>query len=669
MSYPLSCLSEMQFELSPEAKESSSHTHLILLVDDLVENLKVLSEALVNAGYDVRCLRDPHRTIEFIRVIQPDLVILDIRMPGISGIELCRLMKQDAAIAAIPVIFLTALDQSEDKVAGLEAGGFDYITKPFHVDEVLLRIHHCLKIQDLQNLLEDKNRVLEQALEINHKNAALLQEEKQKAEQASRAKSEFLANMSHELRTPLNSILGFSQVLQQELNHHPEYSKHLKIITRSGEHLLCLINDVLEMAKIESGRTTVNRKEVNLVQLITTVTQMFQLRIEEKGLYLAIELSHDLPHTILADEGKLRQMLINLLSNAVKYTHQGGITLRVRSISSCPGRAQMESDRPEPHSTTGLRIEIEDSGVGISPAELNLLFQAFEQTQSGRYGEGGTGLGLAITQKFAQLMQGRVLVKSTLGVGSLFAVELPVQFLAHAEANPTSQESFSLIKNDRCDLSLRKVLIVDNDDSNRYLLKTVLEHFDFQLWEAQDGLSAIDLTEKIQPDVILMDIRMPQIDGCKATLKIREKKLNPQPIIIAITSDIFHPEAVTDLGQEGFNDILYKPFSSLDLFKILSRHLGISLVTMNYEKSQLITSAAPLTLVSNELELQNLSPEWVLKLKKATIRGSDEQILQLVQAIEAQAPTLATLIKTWAEEFSFDKIHDLIHEYTETVTD
>jgi CheY-like chemotaxis protein len=266
-------------------------------------------------------------------------------------------------------------------------------------------------------------------------------------------------------------------------------------------------------------------------------------------------------------------------------------------------------------------------------------------------------------------MQGRVLVKSTLGVGSLFAVELPVQFLAHAEANPTSQESFSLIKNDRCDLSLRKVLIVDNDDSNRYLLKTVLEHFDFQLWEAQDGLSAIDLTEKIQPDVILMDIRMPQIDGCKATLKIREKKLNPQPIIIAITSDIFHPEAVTDLGQEGFNDILYKPFSSLDLFKILSRHLGISLVTMNYEKSQLITSAAPLTLVSNELELQNLSPEWVLKLKKATIRGSDEQILQLVQAIEAQAPTLATLIKTWAEEFSFDKIHDLIHEYTETVTD
>ncbi|MEY2979516.1 MAG: hypothetical protein RLZZ435_3656, partial [Cyanobacteriota bacterium] len=589
MSYPLSTRAETQSGHPPEAKESSAHSHLILLVDDLVENLKVLSEALVNASYDVRCLRDAHRTIEFIRVIQPDLVILDIRMPGISGIELCRSIKQDPTIASIPVMFLTALDQSVDKVAGLEVGGFDYITKPFNVDEVLLRIRHCLEIQDLQNILEDKNRVLEQALEINHKNVALLQEEKQKAERASRAKSEFLANMSHELRTPLNSILGFSQVLQQELHHHPDYSKHLKIITRSGEHLLCLINDVLEMAKIESGRATINLKEVNLLQLITTVTQMFQIRIEEKGLYLAIELSHDLPHRILADEGKLRQMLINLLSNAVKYTQEGGIKLRAGAISCFPHGSTSESDRPGQNSTTGLRIDIEDSGVGISPSELNLLFQAFEQTQSGRYGEGGTGLGLAITQKFVQLMHGRVSVQSALGVGSIFSIELPVEFVSPSETTPTAQESFSLLKNDRCDLSLRKVLIVDNDDSNRYLLKTILEHFGFQLWEATDGLSAIDLTEKIQPDVILMDIRMPQIDGCKATLKIRETKLEIQPIIIAITSDIFHPESVTDLGKEGFNDILYKPFSSLDLFKILSRHLGISLVKMNYDNAQLIT--------------------------------------------------------------------------------
>ena len=166
--------------------------------------------------------------------------------------------------------------------------------------------------------------------------------------------------------------------------------------------------------------------------------------------------------------------------------------------------------------------------------------------------------------------------------------------MSYPVTTPASQDSFSIIDNDRCDLSLKKisVLIVDNDDSNRYLLKTLLEHFGFQLWEAQDGQTAIDLTEKIQPDVILMDIRMPKIDGCKATLKIREKKLKIQPIIIAITSDIFHSKSVNDLSQEGFNDILYKPFSSFDLFKVLSRHLGISLVRMN-DQAQLLKPVAP----------------------------------------------------------------------------
>ena len=640
---------------------NSTQFPLILIVDDLLENLKVLSETLVAENFQVRCLREGTRAIEFIKIIKPDLIILDIKMPGISGIDLCEQIKNIPEIREIPVIFLTALDEPQDKLRGLKVGGFDYITKPFYVDEVLHRIRHCLRIQNLQNMLQDKNEMLQKALKLNQEHMISLQETKNQAEAASRAKSEFLANMSHELRTPMNAILGFSQILQQELSHNESYSKYLGIIARSGEHLLGLINDVLEMAKIESGRSHLTLKDINLRQLITTVTQMFNLRVEEKDLTLELDISPNLPYSIKADEGKLRQILINLMSNAVKYTSEGKIIVRAYPISFIMNPSSDMADPVMQNITTGIHIDVQDTGAGIHPMELDLLFQAFEQTHSGRSGEGGTGLGLAITQKFAQLMGGQVNVTSHVGSGSTFSLEIPVEIILESCPSENLQKIYRIDHTENDRLLFKKILIVDNDANNRLLLTTMLEPFDFQIRQAQGGREAIDLFSIWNPDIILMDMRMPDMDGYTATKNIRLLSKQYQPIIIALTSDVFHNHR-EKIMQSGCNELLYKPFSNVDLLKVLSRHLGISLVKVDYQKIEEKTQSSPSNSINLD-ELATISHDWWVSLQTASIRGSDEQIIKLASELDPSHASFASSLKKWAEDFRFDKISNLIQLY------
>src|SRR6476661_6378592 len=346
----------------------------ILIVDDTPENLQVLSATLCELGYKVRGVISGKMAIRAARSGAPDLILLDIKMPEMDGYEVCRQLKADPKTSEIPVVFISALDEVLDKLTAFQVGGVDYVTKPFHVAEVLARIEHQLTIQRLKKQLIARNKELQEEI-IERKKA------EEAAAAASLAKSQFVANMSHELRTPLNAILGFTQVMSRDSLLSHENLENLRIINRSGQHLLELINDVLDLSKIEAGIISLDERSFDLYQLLDTLEEMFQIK---------------------ADEKKLRVCLINLLGNAMKFTHDGGrIWLRVSVESKQPQPAESES-YPNSTSVEPLLIlfEVEDTGIGIATAEIDTLFDAFVQTQAGKKTADGTGLGLTITKKY-----------------------------------------------------------------------------------------------------------------------------------------------------------------------------------------------------------------------------------------------------------------------------
>lgn len=306
---------------------------IILVIDDNATNLGVISDYLEDAGFEILTARDGEDGISNAQRTHPDLILLDILMPGIDGFETCRRLKVDPATQDIAVIFMTALSNVDDKVKGFAVGGVDYITKPLQEEEVLARVQTHLKLQAQQRQLQY------QALELQNQATALKQAKdlaeaaQHIAEHANQAKSIFLANMSHELRTPLNAILGFAQIMTHNPKFPPEEQENLDIIQRSGEHLLTLINQVLNLSKIEAGRITLDEKNVDLYHLLEDLKQMFSLKTKKPGVQLLFERAEDIPQYVCTDEVKLRQVLINLLSNALKFTKEGGVAVRVNAQS------------------------------------------------------------------------------------------------------------------------------------------------------------------------------------------------------------------------------------------------------------------------------------------------------------------------------------------------
>ncbi|NET35959.1 MAG: response regulator, partial [Cyanothece sp. SIO1E1] len=391
----------------------------------------------------------------------------------------------------------------------------------------------------------------QQGQELAAKNQALIQA-KQDAEIANRAKSEFLANMSHELRTPLNAILGFSQLMTRDPSITPPQKETLDIINRSGAHLLGLINDVLDMSKIESGAATLNPNSFDLYALLNTLYAMLRLKAESKGLKLIFECSPDVPQYVKTDERKLRQVLINLIGNAIKFTAKGSVTLHVsRGTAAEKGAAKYSLSQAKPNKTQNsaplsrstLFFAVEDTGAGIAPAELATIFDAFVQTESGRQSQQGTGLGLPISQKFVQLMGGDITVVSQLGQGTTVGFQLQIDPVEASEVQTKLHRRVIGLAPDQPDY---RILVVEDRPENRQLLVQLLESVGFTVQEAKNGQEAIARWQTWHPHLIWMDMQMPVMDGYEATKQIRDVEPLPATAlhhastkIIALTASVF----------------------------------------------------------------------------------------------------------------------------------
>lgn len=378
------------------------------------------------------------------------------------------------------------------------------------------------------------------------------------AEAANQAKSVFLSNMSHELRTPLNAILGFSNMMRRDPSVPEKQRQNIDIINRSGEHLLTLINDVLEMSKIEAGRVQLENAPLDLGGLVRDVTDMMQIRAHEKNLRLLIDQDSQFPRYIVGDEARLRQVLINLLGNAVKFTEQGGVTLRL-------GTKQNEYSH--------LQIEVEDSGPGITPEDQHRIFEPF--VQLGDQGANkGTGLGLAITRQFVQLMGGSISLESIPGKGSLFKVELPLKEVMDADiAKPKEMETGEVLGLAPGQPEYR-ILIVEDQRDNQLLLTNLMESAGFLVKVAENGKLGVELFQSWLPHLIWMDRRMPVMDGMEATRRIRELPGGKEVKIVAVTASAF-VEQRAEMLNAGMDDFVRKPYRSNEIYECLSKQLGV----------------------------------------------------------------------------------------------
>jgi signal transduction histidine kinase/DNA-binding response OmpR family regulator len=451
---------------------------------------------------------------------------------------------------------------------------------------------------------------------------AQLAASKEEAEAANRAKSQFLSHMSHELRTPLNAILGFTQLMVRQSDFPQREREYLQTIDRSGEHLLELINSVLEMSKIEAGKMTLDARDFDLYALLISLQQMFDLQIEN-------------PQFIHTDERKLRQVLINLVGNAIKFTDRGRVRLQVGSTRAGLG-------------TLNLQFAIVDTGVGIAEAELARLFEPFVRASNSKAAE-GTGLGLAIARQFVRLLGGEIVASSQLGMGTRFSfnIEVPAvdrqlvplmgaqrpQVVGLAEGQPPY-----------------RIAIVEDKLENRQLLLELLTPIGFEIQIATNGREAVDLALTWHPQLIWMDIHMPEMDGYEALNRIAAANLTPKPLVIALTSSVLDLER-TKAIECGFDDFVRKPFRVETIFDTMAEHLGV-----RYRYAATIADVPAAHSPLSPADLAFMPAEWCAKVHQAAMRVNAKPIYQAIAEIPTERVRTRSALTELVDNFRFEEI-------------
>jgi PAS domain S-box-containing protein len=481
-----------------------------------------------------------------------------------------------------------------------------------------------------------------------------LQEARRQAEAANKAKSIFLANMSHELRTPLNAILGFTQLMDRDPNLTEDHRENLGIINQSGEHLLSLINDVLEVSKIEAGRIMLHETNFDLHLMLESLEEIYGLRAKEKELELSFEFSDNLPRYITADNGKLRQVIVNLLENAVKFTDEGGITLRAKML-----RVNVHEKKEHAH----LHFEIQDTGTGIEPGDLEKIFEPFVQAASGQGPQEGTGLGLAICRQYVGLMGGELKLNSEVGQGSLATFDIKV---SHSDEREVQELHASRQVNGlEPGQPTYRLLVVEDRESNRRLLVNILEPLGFEIRQAANGEEALGMWGDFEPHLIWMDIQMPFMDGLEVTRRIKTSPEGENTIVIALTASAFEEDRVKILSA-GCDDFVRKPYHPNKIYNILAKHLGIRFV---YEQDQteggLVLPFGQTEAAQDALSLSSIEelPElWWDDLKQATIKADLTEVLSIIDQARKLNPELASVLTELANNFEYTKLLKVIEE-------
>jgi signal transduction histidine kinase/DNA-binding NarL/FixJ family response regulator len=595
----------------------------------------------------------PVSIVNYVEKTHKNVVLNNASASSIFSKDIYILSNQTKSVLCTPLIH-------QGKLIGILYLENNLITDAFTSDrlEVLnllssqaaISIENARLYTDLEEALQNlETKVEQRTLELQENNIRLQQEicDRQRAEEAAeaanRAKSEFLANMSHELRTPLNGILGYTQIFKKYKNLTEQQKNGIGIIHQCGEHLLTLINDILDLSKIEARKLDLYPKEFNFLEFINGIYEICRIRAEQKGIELIYETLSPLPQAIRADEKRLRQVLINLLGNAVKFTEKGSVTFKVG------------------YQEEKLRFQVEDTGIGIAQQQLEEIFLPFQQVGEESRKTEGTGLGLAISRQLVELMNASINVKSTLGQGSIFwlDLDLPEVGLQDNLAN-NLERNISTFKG-----KTRKVLVVDDKWMNRSVLVNILEPLGFEVVEVSNGLDALSKAHEFKPDVIFMDLVMPVMDGFEATRRIRTLPEFKDIVVIAISASVFNFDR--QQSQEvGCDDFLPKPIREAELLEKLRLHLGLEWIyeeiTNDSPKQKEVHPPSP---ISQSQFIVPPAEEVAVLLdmaRRGDLRGLAKRATQL-EELDQQWVPFATHVRQLAKEFKGKQIREFLKQF------
>jgi len=462
---------------------------------------------------------------------------------------------------------------------------------------------------------------------------ARAQQARKDAEEANRAKSVFLANMSHELRTPLNAVLGFSQLIRNAPDIPEEHLAGLDVITNSGEHLLNLINNILDISKIESGRILLEETDTDLYHVLHDVQSLMLVTALEKKLTFQVEQAPDLPRYVRIDAGRLRQVLLNLIGNAIKHTDSGEVILRAMPTAT------------EVDGQLRLRFEVKDSGPGIRPNDRERIFEAFVQVGDNT---AGTGLGLTISKQNVELMGGTIGVGGEYGNGACFFFEIPARAVAGG-AMPAATQRRRILGLVEGQPRVR-LLIAEDHPQNRLLLRKLLTPLGVEIREAVNGLEALRTCAQWQPDLIWMDIRMPVMDGLEATKRIKSEIAERPPKIVALTAHALEEERVEILAA-GCDDVIRKPYRDTEIFDALAKHLGLRFLYADDDKP--VAAVYP---PLNAAALASLAPDLLQELAQAVELLDEQRCIDVIERIEKTESALRETLIRMVKEMQYQEL-------------